>query len=282
MHTSEFYVQNITNVERMVYTKGTAQSFNEVVYTFVLRRYPHYYVVNYILPMVAMTLLTVATMWMSPGNVGPRVNSGTKLLLCVVSIIFITARSRPAVSGDIWIDQFQTHCLALSMSAVLESLFIDWLTKTTTTNGWLPRHDTTDSILRAIICGTTTVVIFSDARQVQYFKKEISEEELQSWHFGWQNLRLFTDYNEESSRLLVFLIYVIFFGMVLSSVFSVLWVLLPRWLWRRMLGKEEGPSEEPIPTVPDGSGSASSRRRTPATGQSGTVQYEACPTREDV
>merc|ERR1712093_436200 len=111
--------------------------------------------------MVAITLLTISTMWMSPTNIGPRVNSSTKLLLCIVSIMLITARNRPAIHGDIWLDRFQSHCLALSMSAVLESFFIDYVSKMAHMS-CIPRVDVVDSVLRTFICGITAVVVFAD------------------------------------------------------------------------------------------------------------------------
>lgn len=229
VHTSEFRVHNITVNKKDVYTRNTAQRFTQVVYRVVLQRYPHYYVINFILPMVAITLLTVATMWMSPGNVGPRVNSGTKLLLCVVSIIFITARRRPAVHGDIWMDRFQSHCLALSMSSVLESLFIDYLSKTTLHVTWAPRAEQVDSMLRACICWFATYIIFRDAYEVK--------------RYG--TLKLYTSFQSGSTRLLVLFIYIIFFGLVASSAGNVFWMMLPRRAQKRILGKEDLPDVDP-------------------------------------
>jgi len=231
VHTSEFRVRNITVMKRDVYTRNTAQRFNEVVYSVVLQRYPHYYVINFILPMVAITLLTVATMWMSPGNVGPRVNSGTKLLLCVVSIIFITARHRPAIHGDIWMDRFQSHCLALSMSSVLESLFIDYLSKTTLHIAWAPRADTVDATLRALICWFATFIIFTDACEVKRYNA----------------LELYTSFEADSTRLLVLFVYVIFFGLIASSTANIAWMALPRRYQRKLLGKNEVPTPLPSP-----------------------------------
>jgi len=231
VHTSEFRVHNITVRKRDIYTRNTAEKFNEVVYSIVLQRYPHYYVINFILPMVAITLLTVATMWMSPGNVGPRVNSGTKLLLCVVSIIFITARNRPAIHGDIWMDRFQSHCLALSMSSVLESLFIDYLSKTTLTIAWAPRADTVDATLRSMIAWQATYIIFTDATEVKRYS----------------SLSLYTSFQAGSTGLLVAFVYLIFFGLILSSAINMIWMITPRTWQRKLLGKEETPTPLEIP-----------------------------------
>merc|ERR1711988_54966 len=102
--------------------------------------------------MVAVTMLTIATMYMH--NAAMRMNSGTKLLLCIVQITNITSHWRPASHGDIWLDMFQSHCLALGMAAVLQSLLMNYLDK----HGWLkpdwaPTFDIVDTVLRtAIVC----------------------------------------------------------------------------------------------------------------------------------
>lgn len=173
--------------------------------------------------MVALTLLTVSTMWMSPMNVGPRVNSSTKLLLCIVSIMFITARQRPAIHGDIWLDRFQSHCLALSMSAVLETFFVDYLAKMALHATWMWPVESVDAFLRTSICIITAIVIFSDASEVD----QISA------------LTLYTNTNIDSTGLLVALVYIIFVGLGLSSVFTIIWFFLPRKLQHRLIGKDE-------------------------------------------
>lgn len=240
VHTAEFRVHNITVVKKDVYTRNTAQKFNEVVYSVVLQRFPHFYVINFILPMVAVTLLAVATMWMSPGNVGSRVNSSTKLLLCVVSIIFITARHRPAIHGDIWMDRFQSHCLALSMSSVLESLFIDYLAKPTSQIPWAPSPASVDATLRALICWLTTLVMLRDAWEVKRYN----------------SLLVYASFEADSTRLLVLFIYIMFIGLITSSSGSVVWIFLPRRYQRWFLGKDDGPS---CPASPAPSKAASMR-----------------------
>lgn len=226
VHTSEFRVRNITVIKKDVYTRNTAQKFNEVVFSVVLQRYPHFYVMNFILPMVALTGLAVATMWISPSNIGPRVNSGTKMLLCVVSIIFITARHRPAIHGDIWMDRFQSHCLALAMSAVLESLAIDWLTKTSKNLSWFPKVDMVDSMLRALICSVTTFMICVDASEIERYNV----------------LELHASFEADSTRLLVAFVYIIFCGLLLSSFCSVSFLILPKRWQHRVLGRGEDSS----------------------------------------
>merc|ERR1719159_1912233 len=153
----------------------------------VLERFPHYYILNFILPMSAITVLTMATMWMGHANLGARVNSGTKMLLCVVSIEFVTARARPAIHGDIWLDRFQSHCLVICMSAVLESLLITSLARSSVAAAkrpqspkgtgkvaslleWLPggpHHEAVDAALRGSLVIVATLVLVGDIREVE-------------------------------------------------------------------------------------------------------------------
>lgn len=271
VHTSEFRVSSITAAEHSAYTKTTADFFDEVKYSLVLHRYPHYYVVNFIMPMIAITLLTVATMWMSPGNVGPRVNSGTKLLLCVVSIIFITARQRPKIHGDIWMDCFQSHCLALSMTAVLESMFIDYYSKTTVHLPWTPRPEVVDAVLRALISGLTTYVIFHDASAVTH-------------HHAFD---LYTSFQAASTKLLVAFVFLTFTLLISSSIFNLVCALTPRSWRKRCIRRDE---EDPIEaSVEDGSATGSPDRgkqsfveieiagSTPPR-RTSTQRYTLCPT----
>lgn len=233
--TSEFNVLNITVFERDVYTRGAAQMFNEVVYELVLDRYPHYYVMNFIIPMVALTFLTVATMWIAPSNMGPRVNAATKLLLCIVSIVFITARQRPPIHGDIWLDRFQSHCLALSMTGVLQSLMVDYMQKVSKNLGVVHRVDQVDTLLRSVIFWVTSIVLYLDISIVRSNK-----------------LTLYASGHADSTRLLVIFVYIIFFGLAVSTVLDVTWIFMPRRWQHACVGKDESfqsPISERVATV---------------------------------
>merc|ERR1711879_575849 len=94
---------------------------------------------------------------------GVRMNSATRLLLCIVQIMNITASWRPANDSDIWLDRFQSHCLALTMAAVLQSLVLDYLLKTGLFDlPWAPKSHKIDTTLRTIICLTTILTFISD------------------------------------------------------------------------------------------------------------------------
>ena len=80
MHTAEF---NLTSVEVFVVRSSSltyAEAYDAIHYRLRLRRYPNYYIITFVLPMMSITLLAVATMWMSRANIGQRVNSGSKLV----------------------------------------------------------------------------------------------------------------------------------------------------------------------------------------------------------
>jgi hypothetical protein len=204
-HTSEFHVEDIKFKKEKVRSAGVG-AFSEVQYHIVLQRYPHYYVINFILPMLAITLLTLATMWMSADNMGQRINGGTKLLLCVVSIMFLTARHRPAMQGDIWMDRFQSHCLFSGMASVLESLCIDYLSKTCTKAIALQ----TDSVLRTLIILLSTSIIFSDAHEVKRYR-------------SWQ---LYASFQQSSSLYIAGFVYFMIFSLSLAAFGHICWGLV--------------------------------------------------------
>eukprot|EP00421_Protoceratium_reticulatum_P055619 CAMPEP_0168492914 /NCGR_PEP_ID=MMETSP0228-20121227/70460_1 /TAXON_ID=133427 /ORGANISM="Protoceratium reticulatum, Strain CCCM 535 (=CCMP 1889)" /LENGTH=223 /DNA_ID=CAMNT_0008509703 /DNA_START=12 /DNA_END=681 /DNA_ORIENTATION=+ len=186
---------------------GSGRSFSEVVYTILLHRHPHYYVINFILPMLAVTLLTVATMWMDSSNMGQRINGGTKLLLCVVSIMFLTARHRPAMHGDI-------GSTASSRTDVLESLFVGYIStlKIEGLAPWFPKFKMVDSALRALIIWITALVIFMDAWRVKRYNA----------------VHLYASFESDSTQLLVGFLYVMILGLLFSSTWNILWLMCVR------------------------------------------------------
>lgn len=250
VHSREFTVDNIIVTPRQKLNKATRQTFDEVVYTVRLQRFAHFHVINFILPMISLTALTVATMWMTPGNAGVRVNASSLVLVCTISAIFITAPSRPAVHGDIWMDSFQSHCLALSFASTLQSVSVDYVTRVggvSFLSTPLP-IDSLDALSRFAICCTMIFVIFHDARQVN------------SHH----PLTLYTSFQSRSGMAEVIFVYAVCFGLLVSSAGSVIWFFfLPRE-WRRKVtdGKEEDvPSPQTAQTLQLPVSSKGERRR---------------------
>merc|ERR1711879_829110 len=151
---------------------------------------------------------------------GVRMNSATRLLLCIVQIMNITASWRPANDSDIWLDRFQSHCLALTMAAVLQSLVMDYLLKTGVFElQWAPRAHVIDMLLRTMICFTTISIFMSDFCDL-----------LRVSDAGG----LYRSFHGHSSKLLLAFAWMIFMCLGTSSVLSTLWLLLPTALWKRM------------------------------------------------
>lgn len=220
VHTSEFQVLNISVNQSIVTEKDTKEKFSEVKYDLVLQRYPHYWMVNYMLPMFGVTMLSIATMWMS--NAGTRMNSATRLLLCIVQIMNITTSWRPANETDIWLDRFQTHCLALSIASVMQSCIVDYIKNSGLLDlRWAPRDHTVDTLIRTTICFLAICVFVSDLCDLQE-------------RGGNDMVALYGSFHGHSTKLLVGLIYMIFLCLGTSSVFSTLWLVLPAEWWKSM------------------------------------------------
>jgi len=218
LHTSEFWVKNISAFKRNVYMKKAAERFEEIQYSFLLQRYPHFYILNFMLPMLAVTMLTVATMWMN--NAGIRMNSATRLLLCIVQIMNITGNWRPPNDSDIWLDRFQSHCLALTMSSVLQSLVMDYLIEAGLLGlPWSPKPHFLDTLLRTAVCLVTILVFAVDLCEL------VKQNDMRSFY---------TKFHSHSSRLVIGFVYVIFILLGASSVVSFLWLVLPQELWKRI------------------------------------------------
>jgi len=221
IHTSEFSVGNITVQHKSVYMRNAAERFEELVYELTVRRYPHFYIVNFMLPMVAVTMLTISTMWMS--NTGTRTNAGTRLFLTLISIMNITAMWRPANDTDIWLDRFQAHCLALCMSAVLQSLVLDYLINAGLFKlSWVPRSENVEVALRSAICLAGMGVFFVDLSDL------VKRHDVEG---------LFFAFHGRTTRMLMAFVYLIFMCLGFSAVTSSMWMILPSWAWRLLCGK---------------------------------------------
>jgi len=219
IHTSEFQVLNIS-VNQSIVTDSSNEKFVEVKYELVFQRYPHYWMVNYMLPMFVVTMLSIATMWMS--NAGTRMNSATRLLLCIVQIMNITTSWRPANETDIWLDRFQTHCLALSIASVMQSCVVDYIKNSGLLDlRWAPRDHVVDTLLRTIICFMAICVFVSDLCDLQQNGRN-------------DMVALYSSFHGHSTKLLVGLIYIIFLCLGTSSVFSTLWLVLPEEWWKSL------------------------------------------------
>jgi len=213
IHNSAFNVRGITVKKTDVYMHDAAERFDEILYELRIQRQSHFYVVNFVMPMVAITMMTVATMWMS--STATRTNSGTRLLLCVVQIMNITATWRPANQGDIWLDRFQSHCLAFAMAAVLQSLVLDYLYGIS-----ILKTDALESVLRTAITFMAVGFLVVDLFELKH------SDDVRG---------LYASFHGHSSKLLVGVVYFLFFFLSVSSAASLAWIVLPVQVWRRLL-----------------------------------------------
>jgi hypothetical protein len=89
----------------------------------VLRRFAHYYIVNFIIPLLCMILMAWITFWI-PLESMERIAYATTMLLSVIATNFITADKRPATSGSMWLDYFQNACFLAALFPVIETIVL--------------------------------------------------------------------------------------------------------------------------------------------------------------
>jgi len=192
-------------------------SYAELSYTIVLHRHSHSYLIMYILPALAVTLLTVASMWMDSGNMGQRINGATKLLLCIVSIVWLTGKTRPASDRDIWLDTFQSHCLAMGMSSVLQSLIVGYLWSVKECDAPLRRlclsPQFVDVHSRAVLTWISVILLSIDGHRLDRYQQ-----------LSWCVLCL-TVSNSESAAILVSFVNFILLCLLVNSTYHALWDL---------------------------------------------------------
>eukprot|EP00928_Gymnodinium_smaydae_P026214 TRINITY_DN20653_c0_g1_i1.p2 TRINITY_DN20653_c0_g1~~TRINITY_DN20653_c0_g1_i1.p2 ORF type:complete len:501 (-),score=109.11 TRINITY_DN20653_c0_g1_i1:34-1536(-) len=216
IHSPQFQTSSLRVQSRDEFTRNAAENFSEVEYAFSVKRYGRFYLVHYVMPMAAVTLLTVGTMWMSA--FATRANSGTRLVLCVVQVMNITAEWRPANQGDIWLDQFHSHCLAISMASVLQSLVMDYLE-----SSWIKQNpllagfgQVVETASRSCICLVAITNFFFDFCRL--LRQDDASGVYESFH--------------GSSRLLAGVVYILMILLGTSSVVGAAWILLPRQVFQ--------------------------------------------------
>jgi len=108
-----------------VYTTGPTE---EVHFSVTFRRYPHYVVVNAVLPMALVVILSSLTLWLPiEGGSGERLGFSVTLLLTILAMALFTASLRPASREETWLDRYQSWCFFLSFFPVFESVLVVWL-----------------------------------------------------------------------------------------------------------------------------------------------------------
>jgi len=98
-----------------------------------ITRHGHYYVVNFICPMLLMVMLSWISFWI-PWAASDRIQFMVTVVLTVMAVNFITAEKRPAYKEDMWLDLFQTRTLLL---VVLTTFFTVWLRRFEPAEDWM-------------------------------------------------------------------------------------------------------------------------------------------------
>lgn len=93
----------------------------EVVMNMRIARHADYYVINYIYPILLLVLLSWLSFYL-PHAASDRIAFNMTLLLTLMAINFITADKRPATHEDMWLDNFQTITLLLTVLATFYSV----------------------------------------------------------------------------------------------------------------------------------------------------------------
>lgn len=89
--------------------------FSRVEINMRLSRHGHYYVVNFICPIMMMLILSWLSLAM-PLKHSDRIQYMVTVVLTVMAVNFITASHRPATDKNMWLDEFQTLSLLLVTS----------------------------------------------------------------------------------------------------------------------------------------------------------------------
>lgn len=119
----EFAVQfvNVTVGSHTYSTSGDIE-WPDVVVRLQIARHGHYYVVNYICPMLFLVLLTWFALWI-PQDASDRVAYLMTMVLTVMATQSINAEKRPATDMDMWMDDFQMVVLCLVVGSTLYAIW---------------------------------------------------------------------------------------------------------------------------------------------------------------
>mmetsp|Transcript_1201 Transcript_1201/g.2436 ORF Transcript_1201/g.2436 Transcript_1201/m.2436 type:complete len:550 (-) Transcript_1201:140-1789(-) len=105
----------------------TGRSYRSATLSLTFKRYPQYYIINAIIPMMIMELMSLLTVWI-PVEGGERLSYGITGLLTIMAIALFLAEKRPAAAVETWLDRFQSECYLVSFLPVFYSTLILWWT----------------------------------------------------------------------------------------------------------------------------------------------------------
>ncbi|CAK0824821.1 unnamed protein product [Prorocentrum cordatum] len=115
--------------------------YEEVHFTLGFKRYPHYFMVNIILPMLLIMVAASLTL-MLPIQDGPgeRMAFAATLCLTIMATMLFTAQLRPASNTDTWMDRFQGWCLFFTFLPLLESCIVTLVQHAEDIIKWINRN----------------------------------------------------------------------------------------------------------------------------------------------
>ena len=117
-----------SNVE---YSTDETPGFSKMTLRLTIQRYAFYYVVHSLLPEIVLVCLRALTPWLAVkpehSGGGERMAFGLSLLLTIFANMLFAADRRPLLKSDVWLDQFQSWCIALAVLPIMETAFIMWI-----------------------------------------------------------------------------------------------------------------------------------------------------------
>jgi len=102
---------------------GDYGTFDAVRWTITLKRHPNFYVVNYILPTVALVFLSWLTFFV-PLDSSDRISYAVTLTLTAMAVALLTTDKRPPDKGNMWIDRFQTTAFIAINIPIVETVLL--------------------------------------------------------------------------------------------------------------------------------------------------------------
>ena len=113
------------------YSTDETPGFSTMTLRLTIQRYAFYYVVHSLLPEIVLVCLCALTPWLAVkpehSGGGERMAFALSLLLTIFANMLFAADRRPLLKSDVWLDQFQSWCIALAVLPIMETAFIMWI-----------------------------------------------------------------------------------------------------------------------------------------------------------
>lgn len=125
-HNEAFHVTDISVEKKLAkYDVQDVARFPEVVYSLQFERYPHYYVLHFVMPQLIIILVAQAVFWMDVH--GERHTMASAGLIAVMTVSFLIAPMLPETNKVMWLERFQMICYVLTVIPVFTSIMVEYL-----------------------------------------------------------------------------------------------------------------------------------------------------------